>query len=157
MELLHEKDCFPILICVICQSISLSVILLPGAIKMYWYSDICRYGIVEGDLKKTRLFTISNPVVGSKNPGIVAKWCGKTFRQERTQSLPGVLSSLALSDDGRYLATGTMGGTVYLIIAFSLQVSYLALVCINWSHQKYVFIIIIISVLLLLLLYYHSI
>ncbi|KAK4324454.1 hypothetical protein Pmani_004902 [Petrolisthes manimaculis] len=97
----------------------IQVALLTNGVKYKCFR--ARFGIVEGDLKKTRLFTISNPLSGTKNPGIVAKWCGKTFRQERTQSLSGVLSSLALSDDGRYLATGTMGGSIYLIIAFSLQ------------------------------------
>ncbi|XP_063590303.1 prolactin regulatory element-binding protein-like [Penaeus indicus] len=80
-----------------------------------------RYGTVEGDPAKTRLFTISNPVTGTKNPSIVSKWCGKSYTQEKTQNLTGSLSSLALSDDGRFLATGTMGGTVYILVAFSLQ------------------------------------
>lgn len=80
-----------------------------------------KYGIVEGSIQKTRLFTISNPVIGTKNPAIVAKWCGKTYKQEKTKSLVGSLSSLALSDNGQYLATGTMGGNVYILIAFSLQ------------------------------------
>ncbi|XP_045582062.1 guanine nucleotide-exchange factor SEC12 [Procambarus clarkii] len=80
-----------------------------------------RYGSVESNPNKTRLFTISNPVVGTKNPAIVAKWCGRTYTQERTQNLPGSLSSLSLSDDGRFLATGTMSGTIYILIAFSLQ------------------------------------
>lgn len=80
-----------------------------------------RYGTVEANPAKTRLFTISNPVTGTKNPSIVAKWCGKSYTQEKTQNLTGSLSSLALSDDGRFLATGTMGGTVYILVAFSLQ------------------------------------
>ncbi|XP_066963955.1 guanine nucleotide-exchange factor SEC12 [Macrobrachium rosenbergii] len=80
-----------------------------------------RYGVVEGDPTKSKLFTISNPVVGTKNPAIVAKWCGQTYAQEKSQQLAGSLGSLALSDDGRYLATGTMGGNVYILIAFSLQ------------------------------------
>lgn len=84
-----------------------------------------RYGTVEANPAKTRLFTISNPVTGTKNPSIVAKWCGKSYTQEKTQNLTGSLSSLALSDDGRFLATGTMGGTVYILVAFSLQVRYL--------------------------------
>lgn len=62
-------------------------------------------------------------MIGTKNPAIVAKWCGKTYKQERTKTLVGSLSSLALSDNGQYLATGTMGGTVYILIAFSLQVN----------------------------------
>lgn len=80
-----------------------------------------RYGNVECNPNKTRLFTISNPVVGTKHPAIVAKWCGRTYTQEKTQNLIGSLSSLSLSDDGRFLATGTMSGTVYILIAFSLQ------------------------------------
>lgn len=80
---------------------------------------------MEGDPARTRLFTISNPVTGTKNPSIVAKWCGKSYTQEKTQNLTGSLSSLALSDDGRFLATGTMGGTIYILVAFSLQVRYI--------------------------------
>ena len=85
--------------------------------------NFCRYGVVEGDPAKSKLFTISNPVVGTKNPAIVAKWCGSTYAQEKSQQLAGSLGSLAVSDDGRYLATGTMGGSIYILIAFSLQVN----------------------------------
>lgn len=90
---------------------------------IFFKSVLSRYGIVEGNLQKTRLFTISNPVLGSQSPAIVSKWCGKTYKQERTKNLAGSLSSLALSDNGQYLATGTMGGTIYILIAFSLQVN----------------------------------
>ena len=89
----------------------------------------CRYGIVEGSIQKARLFTISNPVGGTKKPAIVAKWCGKTYKQERTKSLSGTLSSLALSDNGLYLATGTMGGSIYILIAFSLQDPIIIFTC----------------------------
>lgn len=80
-----------------------------------------RYGKVENKPSQTRLFTISNPVSGSKNPAIVAKWCGRSYKEEKTTKLQGTLSSLALTDDGRYLATGTMGGEIYILISFSLQ------------------------------------
>ncbi|CAL4063953.1 unnamed protein product [Meganyctiphanes norvegica] len=80
-----------------------------------------RYGKVENKQSQTRLFTISNPVSGSKNPAIVAKWCGRSYKEEKTVRLQGTLSSLALTDDGRYLATGTMGGDIYILISFSLQ------------------------------------
>ncbi|XP_018018013.1 prolactin regulatory element-binding protein isoform X1 [Hyalella azteca] len=81
-----------------------------------------RFGCVENNIKNTRLFTISNPVVGTKHPGIVCKWSDKQYALERRQSLDGVLSNLAVSSDGRYLATGTMDGDLIIMIAFSLQV-----------------------------------
>uniref|UniRef100_A0A2P2I0B2 Prolactin regulatory element-binding protein-like n=1 Tax=Hirondellea gigas TaxID=1518452 RepID=A0A2P2I0B2_9CRUS len=81
-----------------------------------------RYGCVEGQLNNSRLFSISNPVMGSKNPGIVAKWCGKAYTLEKRQSVDGVLSNLAVTDDGRYLATGSMDGDIVIMVAYSLQV-----------------------------------
>ncbi|XP_063867968.1 prolactin regulatory element-binding protein-like [Scylla paramamosain] len=93
-----------------------------------------KYGIVEGSIQKARLFTISNPVGGTKKPAIVAKWCGKTYKQERTKSLAGTLSSLALSDNGQYLATGTMGGSIYILIAFSLQ----QLLVVEEAHSMFI-------------------
>ncbi|XP_076037481.1 guanine nucleotide-exchange factor SEC12 [Oratosquilla oratoria] len=80
-----------------------------------------KYGTVENMKSKSRLFTISNPLGSSKPPALVGKWCGRTYTLEKTAPLKGTLSSLAVSDNGRYVATGTMDGTVYIIIAFSLQ------------------------------------
>ncbi|KAB7496791.1 Prolactin regulatory element-binding protein [Armadillidium nasatum] len=80
-----------------------------------------RYAMVEKNPTDVRLFTISNAVVGSKHPGIIAKWNAKAYEQQKEQEVPGTLSSLSISDNGRYLATGTMDGAVYILIAFSLQ------------------------------------
>ncbi|KAL7635742.1 UNVERIFIED_CONTAM: hypothetical protein RMT77_013559 [Armadillidium vulgare] len=80
-----------------------------------------RYAMVEKNPTDVRLFTISNAVVGSKHPGIIAKWNAKAYEQQKEQEVPGTLSSLSISDNGRYLATGTMEGAVYILIAFSLQ------------------------------------
>lgn len=93
-----------------------------------------RYGRVEDRAKEARLFTVSNPVAGSKNPGIVVSWCGRKYTELRRQTLPGVLSNLAVTDDGRYLATGTMDGDVIIMVAFSLQV----LQRLNAAHSMFV-------------------
>ena len=77
---------------------------------------------MEGQVSDLRLFTISNPVSGSKHPGMVSKWSGHQYTLEKRQKVDGVLSNLALSDDGRYLATGTMDGDIIIFVAFSLQV-----------------------------------
>ena len=80
---------------------------------------------VEGDSSNVRLFTISNPYTSSKAPALVIKWCGKNYSQEKCQTLKGCLGSLSITDNGRYLAAGTMNGKIYIMISFSLQVSTL--------------------------------
>ncbi|KAF2367536.1 WD40-repeat-containing domain [Trinorchestia longiramus] len=82
-----------------------------------------RYGCVEGDVKTCRLFTISNILSGTKHPGIVCKWDkNKHYALQRRQTVEGVLSNLAVTTDGRYIATGTMNGDIVVMVAFSLQV-----------------------------------
>ncbi len=85
-----------------------------------------RFARVEGDAKKYKCFTISNPVGASKPPSYLQRWDGKTFLIEKAVSSPeggGSLSALAVSDCGTFVATGSMfDGTVEIFIAFSLQV-----------------------------------
>lgn len=84
----------------------------------------CRYGIIEEDRKKFRLFTISNPL------GRVGRQCGvlQSWNCESGELLKMVhgddhFSSIAVRDDGRFLAVGSMSeGHVSVYIAFSLQV-----------------------------------
>lgn len=84
----------------------------------------CRFGRVEEDRKKSRLFLICNPVsrVG-KQQAHIQMWDPANGRMIRSVQVEESLSALAVRDDGRFLAVGTMfTGTVDIYIAFSLQV-----------------------------------
>lgn len=83
-----------------------------------------RYGRVEEDPKKSRLFLICNPVsrVG-KQVAYLQLWDPVKGRFSRSAQSDESLSALAVRDDGRFVAVGTMfTGTVDVYIAFSLQV-----------------------------------
>ncbi|XP_014251816.1 prolactin regulatory element-binding protein [Cimex lectularius] len=85
----------------------------------------CRFGPVEEDKKKSRVYTISNSKgTSSKNDkGVLQQWDGSdeaTLR--KTITIDESLSALAVRDDGRFIAVGTMfTGSVFIYIAFSLQ------------------------------------
>ena len=80
---------------------------------------------MDGDAKKSKVFSIVNPVGASKPPSYLQRWDSKTFQLE--QKIPfteGSLSALAVSDNGNFVATGSMfDGTVEIFVAFNLQVS----------------------------------
>lgn len=84
----------------------------------------CRFGIFEGKVGKSRLFTIANPFgkVG-KQRGYLQAWDPDTGELTKSVSLDESLASLAVRDDGRFVAVGSMfSGSVTMYIAFSLQV-----------------------------------
>ncbi|CAH2065864.1 unnamed protein product, partial [Iphiclides podalirius] len=78
----------------------------------------CRFGE-----SSERMFTIANPMsrAGSGAArGLLQQWGGAEAR--RGALLPEALSALAVRDDGRFVAVGTMySGSVHLYVAFSLQ------------------------------------
>lgn len=79
---------------------------------------------MEEDPKKSRLFLICNPVsrVG-KQVAYLQLWDPAKGRFSRSAQSDESLSALAVRDDGRFVAVGTMfTGTVDVYIAFSLQV-----------------------------------
>ncbi len=81
---------------------------------------------MEGDPKRQTVFSISNPVGASKPPSYLQRWDGKTFVLEQSRPFEGSLSALAVSDNGVYVATGSMfDGTVEIFIAYTLQVCIL--------------------------------
>lgn len=87
----------------------------------------CRFGIVEGDKTRTKLFTTINPLVRQKppNPTYICKW--DTERNTIEKIVTGgqqLLSQLTISDNGKYLGIGTQEGTVDVYIAYSLQRLY---------------------------------
>lgn len=93
----------------------------------------CRYGTVEGDPGNVRLFIALNPVVRTKPmlQSYLVKWhVSEDMKQYRVQNIITagdiILTSLAISDDGRFIAVGNMEGYVDVYIAFSLQRIYRA-------------------------------
>jgi len=81
-----------------------------------------RFAKVEGDPKKYKVFTISNPVGASKPPSYLQRWSSKAYTVEGQVEHEGALSALAVSDNGHFVATGSMfDGTVQIYIAFNLQ------------------------------------
>lgn len=88
----------------------------------------CRFGIYEGKVGHSRLFTIANPFgkVG-KQRGYLQAWDPDTGSLTNSVSVDESLASLAVRDDGRFVAIGSMfSGSVSMYIAFSLQVNFVA-------------------------------
>uniref|UniRef100_A0A1B0G0U4 Uncharacterized protein n=1 Tax=Glossina morsitans morsitans TaxID=37546 RepID=A0A1B0G0U4_GLOMM len=93
----------------------------PEGIK-YLYKR-CRYGTIETQRDQYRLFCIANPLgkVG-KQRGYLQQWDCSTGTLRLAVGIDESLSSLAVRDDGRFVAIGTMfSGSVSMYIAFSLQ------------------------------------
>jgi prolactin regulatory element-binding protein len=86
----------------------------------------CRFGEVEGQKEKYRLFTLANPLgkSGKRQRGYLQCWDTETGKLNRSVGIDESLSALAVRDDGRFVAVGSMfSGSVSIYIAFSLQVS----------------------------------
>ncbi|XP_053203933.1 prolactin regulatory element-binding protein-like [Panonychus citri] len=88
----------------------------------------CRYGLVVDSNPITyKLFTVHNPASRHKPPypAYLCKWDTNKYTVERLTSLGAIMvSSMAISDDGRFIGIGTQEGTVEIYIAFSLQKLY---------------------------------
>lgn len=83
--------------------------------------------MVEGDINSTRLFVLTNPVgkIG-KQKAFLQLWLPEDGSLKRAVPCSDTLSALAVSDDGKFVAVGTMfSGSVSVYIAFSLQVQFL--------------------------------
>uniref|UniRef100_A0A182PG50 Uncharacterized protein n=1 Tax=Anopheles epiroticus TaxID=199890 RepID=A0A182PG50_9DIPT len=83
----------------------------------------CRYGLVEGQKDKFRLFTLANPFAKSgKAKGLLQQWDPDAGRLTSVVEIDESLAALAVRDDGRFVAIGTMfSGSVSIYIAFSMQ------------------------------------
>lgn len=83
----------------------------------------CRYATIEGKSDRCRLFTLSNPFgKGGKQKGFLQQWNVETGRLNNIVGIDESLSALAVRDDGRFVAVGTMfSGSVSIYIAFSMQ------------------------------------
>ena len=79
----------------------------PSNLK-YLYKRV-KFGCVEGDSKKYKVFTISNPIGSSKAPSFLHRWNTQSYTVEGAVPSHGTaFSALAVSDNGNFVATGTM-------------------------------------------------
>ena len=79
----------------------------PSGLK-YLYKRI-KFGCVEGDSKKYKIYTISNPIGSSKAASFLHRWNTQSYTVEgAVPSFGTSFSALAVSEDGNFVATGTM-------------------------------------------------
>merc|ERR1712110_438993 len=79
-------------------------------------------GKIDNDPKKYKIYTIVNPVSSNKLPAYVQKWDPKYFTMEKSVSSKGNLSALDVSDNGNFVATGSMcDGIVKIYIACDMK------------------------------------
>ncbi|XP_023013950.2 guanine nucleotide-exchange factor SEC12 [Leptinotarsa decemlineata] len=83
----------------------------------------CRFGVIEGEDKKSALYTISNPTgVAKKQKSYLQQWLPEDGLLKKVAEFDECLSALAVRDDGRFVAVGTMfSGSVLIYASFSLQ------------------------------------
>ncbi|KAF5289046.1 hypothetical protein FQA39_LY03925 [Lamprigera yunnana] len=83
----------------------------------------CRFGIIEGEEKSSSLYMLSNPTgCARKQKSFLQKWLPTEGTLVKAVALDESLSALAVRDDGRFVALGTMfSGSVSIYVAFSLQ------------------------------------
>lgn len=83
-----------------------------------------RFGIIEGEEKKTALYTLANPTgVARRQKSYLQQWVPEDGRLKKVAEFDESLAALAVRDDGRFVAVGTMfSGSVCIYVAFSLQV-----------------------------------
>jgi prolactin regulatory element-binding protein len=88
---------------------------------------VIRFGLVEGDVNNTLLFVLVNPVgTQRREKAFLQSWLPKDGSLKKAVPCNDSLSALAVSDDGRFVAVGTMfSGNVSVYVAFSLQVQAL--------------------------------
>lgn len=78
--------------------------------------------MVEGNKSRSRLFMLANPLRRSKMSSYLQFWNPTDGSLVHSWPSTESLSALAVSDDGRFVAIGTMfTGSVHVFISFSLQ------------------------------------
>jgi hypothetical protein len=85
-----------------------------------------RFGVIEDKKKAIRLFVILNPLDYKKHKSYLQHWTGPSpFTLTKVKEVGSVLSALAVSKCGKYLAIGSMTtGDVDIYVSFSLQVRH---------------------------------
>jgi len=93
----------------------------PPLNQKYAYKRV-KCGKIDNDPKKYKIYTIVNPVSSNKSPAYVQKWDPKYFTMEQSVSSKGNLSALDVSDNGNFVATGSMcDGIVKIYIACDMK------------------------------------
>lgn len=87
----------------------------------------CRFAAIEERPGASRLFLMTNPVgKAGKLKAFLQLWDPQDWTLKKVASCDESLAALAVRDDGRFVAAGTMfSGSVIVYVAFSLQVSSL--------------------------------
>lgn len=81
----------------------------------------CRFRKLTEDKTKIDLFILLNAVV-AKNPSFLQLWDAHTGTITKFAPYKEALSALAVSDDGKFVAVGTMfSGSVDIFVAFNLR------------------------------------
>jgi prolactin regulatory element-binding protein len=82
-----------------------------------------RFGVVEGEDKKSALYMLANPTgLAKKQKSYLQQWLPDEGVLKKSAEFDESLAALAVRDDGRFVAVGTMfSGSVMIYIAFSLQ------------------------------------
>ncbi|CAG9854666.1 unnamed protein product [Phyllotreta striolata] len=81
----------------------------------------CRFGVIEDQKNKCMLYMIAN-ATNSKQASFLQQWIPEENTLKKFSEFNETLSALAVRDDGRFVAVGTMfSGSVSIHIAFSLQ------------------------------------
>lgn len=81
----------------------------------------CRFRILEEDKSLNQLFLLSNAITG-KEPSYLQLWDTESGNIIKSVAYKETLSALAVSDDGKFVAIGTMfSGSVDIYVAFSLR------------------------------------
>ncbi|KAJ8888674.1 hypothetical protein PR048_008166 [Dryococelus australis] len=95
----------------------------PSAGEAKYLFKRCRFGVAEDRESPSRLFSIMNPVGRSgRHKAYLQLWDPSEGMLKRDVSYAESLSALAVSDNGRFVAVGTMfSGSVSMHVAFSLQ------------------------------------
>lgn len=89
---------------------------------MFYFS----FGVIEGENKKSALYTLSNPTgMAKKQKSYLQKWLPEDGSLKKVAEFDESLAALAVRDDGRFVAVGTMfSGSVCIFASFSLQVRH---------------------------------
>lgn len=91
----------------------------PDGIK-YMYKR-CRFRKLAEDKEKNDLFMLTNAIT-AKNPSFLQLWDTNTGTITKSAPYKETLSALAVSNDGKFVAVGTMfSGSVDIFVAFSLR------------------------------------
>lgn len=79
---------------------------------------------MEGEKNKSAVYMLANPTgLAKKQKAYLQKWSPSEGTLDKVTEVDESLSALAVRDDGRFVALGTMfSGSVSIYIAFSLQV-----------------------------------